>query len=253
MNQRQEAYEEDYLNWLNRQLITAGSPVVTLAHELKSPLSLIRQLSLFTQNQDLSASERQIYLDQIRMVSEQSLDLVANLSKISNLSQLELDFKPISPVRVCRQVESDLALMLKMNHKKLQISHGYGNYLALADFDCTRVVIRQFCVNAINYANQSSTIKIRLHRHRNQQVRIAVRDFGPRLPIEVWRSLKRQQPSLLAKPVSGRPLASGIGLLIANQFANKMNCQIGAISHRDGATFYLDLPLSKQLSLLDVA
>lgn len=249
MNQRQETYRADYFNWLAEQLVSVESPTVTLAHELKAPLGLIRQLALFVQDEELSDIERQQYLTQIQAISEQSLDLVANLSKIAGLSQLELDFQPINPVQVYRQVEHDLASVLKLNGKRLQLSYGSGRYLALADFDCARLVLRQFCLNAINYSDPKSTIKVRLSRHGDRQVRVAVRDFGPRLPLEIWRGLKRRS-ALRTQAITNRPLASGIGLIIADQFATKMNCQIGAISHSDGATFYLDMPLSGQLSLL---
>jgi len=50
--------------------------------------------------------------------------------------------------------------------------------------------------------------------------------------------------------IHARPQSSGLGLYIAGQFADAMNGRIGVTRHRDGATFYVDLQASKQLSLL---
>ena len=42
----------------------------------------------------------------------------------------------------------------------------------------------------------------------------------------------------------------GLGLYIASQFAEAMHGKIGAIRHKDGATFYVELQASSQMTLL---
>ena len=39
-------------------------------------------------------------------------------------------------------------------------------------------------------------------------------------------------------------------MFVASEFAAAIGGQIGAIRHRDGATFYVDVPASMQLRLL---
>ena len=46
-----------------------------------------------------------------------------------------------------------------------------------------------------------------------------------------------------------RPGSSGLGLYIASKFARFMNGDVSAIRHRDGTSFILKLPVSKQASL----
>ena len=75
-----------------------------------------------------------------------------------------------------------------------------------------------------------------------------MRDFGPALPTTVWRRLQTgflDQPT----PVAMRPGSTGLGLYISSQFARHMCAQLGAIRHRDGTSFFIELPVSKQASL----
>ena len=53
-----------------------------------------------------------------------------------------------------------------------------------------------------------------------------------------------------AAAADNRPGSSGLGMFIANEFALAIGAQIGVIRHRDGATFYVDVPASTQLRLL---
>ena len=85
-------------------------------------------------------------------------------------------------------------------------------------------------------------------KDKNDRVRVVVRDFGPELPTDVWREMNR---GFVEKPTSiaMRPGSSGLGLFIASRFSRYMNAEVGAIRHRDGTSFYVDLMKSKQASL----
>ena len=78
-----------------------------------------------------------------------------------------------------------------------------------------------------------------------------MRDFGPALPTSVWRELKSGG---LTRPtrIAMRPGSSGLGLYIASEFARYMHAELGAIRHRDGTSFFVDLPVSHQASLFGV-
>ena len=78
---------------------------------------------------------------------------------------------------------------------------------------------------------------------------IRLRDYEPTVPTKVWREIKS---GFVKKPVdiAMRPGSSGLGLYIAAKFANYMNSDFGLVRHRDGTSFYIDLPVSGQLSLI---
>ena len=81
-------------------------------------------------------------------------------------------------------------------------------------------------------------------------VQVKIRDYGPALPIDVWREMKR---GFVRKPTSiaMRPGSSGLGLFIASRFSRYMHAEVGAVRHRDGTSFYINLPISKQMSMFD--
>ena len=87
-------------------------------------------------------------------------------------------------------------------------------------------------------------------REVRDRVRVDIRDYGPALPMDVWREMRK---GFVEKPTSiaMRPGSSGLGLFIASRFSRYMNAKVGAVRHRDGTSFYVELLKSKQASLFD--
>ena len=122
--------------------------------------------------------------------------------------------------------------------------------LMVANRDLLRRIIINFSDNALNYTGADSAVEIQIKAlNKGHTIRLGVRDYGPALSSDMWATL---QSKLTKAPqsVHARPQSSGLGLYIASQFADAMNGTIGATRHRDGATFYIDLQASSQLSLL---
>ena len=122
--------------------------------------------------------------------------------------------------------------------------------MLVANRDLLRRIIINFSDNALHYAAADATVKIQIGSLQSGKViRLGVRDYGPALPSDTLKSLRGK---LLhsSTPVHARPQSSGLGLYISTQFADVMNGKIGVTQHRDGATFYIDLQASSQLSLL---
>ena len=89
-------------------------------------------------------------------------------------------------------------------------------------------------------------LRFRLGRQRCREM--SVRDFGPMMSLKEYRLLLDEMET--RKTVRTRPESSGLGIYVANQFARAMNGRIGLIRHRDGLTFYVEMPISRQLSLV---
>lgn len=220
--------------------------ILVAAHELKAPLCLMRQLTLalgVTQN---GSAKSRLYR-QLVEVSERSLRQIEDLTKIARLEDSFFTMEPVSVRGVCETVLHEINPLFEYEHRSLRFTYANRSRLAIANRDLLYSVIYNFCVNALRYSEDASLSQLAVSDHQGK-IRISVRDYGPALPVEVYRRLQTgslDQPTQLA----ARPGSSGLGLYIASEFARHMRTKIGAIRHRDGTSFYIDLPVSKQAVL----
>lgn len=217
------------------------------AHELKAPLCLMRQLTLALNLAD-NSSIRSKLQNQLIEVSERALRQVEDLSKISRLEDGLFDTGPVSVRGVCDEVLRELTPLFGYEHKNISLQCHNKSRLAIANHDLLHSIVYNFCVNAMRYSENNSCSRLSVSEQKGS-IRVGVRDFGPALPTKIWREL---QTGRLDAPTSiaMRPGSSGLGLFIASEFAHYMHAKIGAIRHYDGTSFFVDLPISKQLSLL---
>jgi signal transduction histidine kinase len=215
------------------------------AHELKSPLSLLRQLALSMDFADEKSLER----TQCRMieVSERALRQVNDLTKVPRLEDGLFELEPVSIRAVCDEVTSELRFLYRENHRDIREKYTNRSKLVIANRELLYSIIYNFCSNAMHYSdvNTKATIEV---RDKKGKVEVNVRDFGPALPTKIWKEMKRgwvSEPTSVAM----RPGSSGLGLYIASKFSKYMNCEVSAVRHRDGTSFTLVLPVSTQASL----
>lgn len=221
--------------------------ILVAAHELKHPLSLTRQLALSMDFAQDTPNKLATDRDRIVAVSERALRQLEDLTKLACLEDGLFELEPVSVRGVCDEVARELVALFGFNHKQLLTEYSSRLPLAAADRELLKTVVYNFCVNAAQYSGERSLATLKVSRH-HEQIRIAVRDFGPALPTDVWRALRE---GWLKKPlsISMRPGSSGLGLYVASRFAQAMHARVGAVRHRDGSTFYVDLAPSRQRSL----
>ena len=224
---------------------------VTAAHELKAPLALIRQLSLSLESGTaLDDAERERMLRQITLTSERALRLTTDLSRSARLEDSLFDLEPVNPLQLCEEVAHELTPLYKAKGRTIHVASQRRQILAVANRDLLRRVMLNFGDNALHYATSDGPVELHARSlDRGRTIRIGVRDYGPALPSDVWKRLQSQLGTS-TQVLHSRPQSSGLGLYVAHQFAAAMGGTIGATRHRDGATFYIDIDASTQLSLL---
>lgn len=223
---------------------------IAAAHELKSPLALIRQLSLALEAEDASPDEIAKLARQITLTSERALRLTTDLTRSSRLEDSLFTLEPLNPVSLCEEVASELAPLYAAKGRELKVSPRRGPLLGLANRDLLRRIMLNFADNALHYSEGDMPVVMSASVYDGgKRIRLGVRDYGPAIKKDVWGHLSRTLGSS-AQPLHSRPESSGLGVYIANQFAEAMDAKIGATRHRDGATFYVDISASTQLRLL---
>ena len=219
--------------------------IFVAAHELKSPLTLLRQLALSMDFEDQKSLERtQSHMIE---VSERALRQVNDLTKVSRLEDGLFALEPVSVRGVCDEVVNELRFLYRENHRDISEKFTNKSRLVIANRDLLYSIIYNFCSNAMHYSAEGTRAEISV-RDKKGNVEIQVRDYGPSLPTKIWKELKQgwvKEPTSIAM----RPGSSGLGLYIASKFSRYMNCEVSAVRHRDGTSFTLVLPVSKQVTL----
>lgn len=226
------------------------TPLIAAAHELKAPLALVRQIALALEDETLPASERRRLINRVVLTSERALRLTSDLTRSARLDPLLFVLEPVNPEQVCRDVAAELMPLFRAYGRKVVVKPRRGSTLLVANRDLLRRILLNFTDNALHYSSHDSSVELHIRTGKEPgTIQVGVRDFGPALSNDTWRAL---QAKLRTAPqaVHARPESSGLGLYIASQFAEVMNGRIGAIRHRNGATFYVELQASSQLSLL---
>lgn len=222
------------------------SSLIAAAHELKSPLILIRQLSLAAQNEQYSHQERTQLLTQLVLVADRGLRLTSDLTRTARLEDSLLATEPVNAQQLCELVVRQVAPLYHHYGRTIALDVRRSCPIVLAHRELLSSVIYHFADNALHYGDDTGPVKVSLRsRPSRGSVQIGVRDYGPAMSLRDWRTTKAR-----ARALPTRPHASGLGLTIAEQFSRAMGGSIGLTRHRDGATFYIELPISEQLSLL---
>jgi len=228
----------------------ALSPVVAAAHELKAPLALVRQMALRLADKDVSETERDRILHQMTLTTERALRVTSNVTKAARLEDAFFELEPVNPGQLCRDVMSELAPLFAAHGRSMSVKDRRHPLLLVANRDLLRRILLSFSDNALHYSEPGSAVHLQIQALKESgMVRIGVRDYGPALSSDMWRQLQKKL-SVAPQAIHARPESSGLGLYIASQFAQTMNGRVGVVRHRDGATFYVELHASQQLSFL---
>ena len=230
----------------DERAVTTVSSFAVAAHELKAPLSLVRQLALQLESGVIGAADVQRIAHQITLTSERGLRLTTDITKYTRLEDSLFTLEPLNPQVICQEVAEELTPLYKAHGRRLTVKTRNAAPLGLAHPDLLRRILLNFTDNALHYSDKDQPVTLMTSVIRGgSAIRVGVRDFGPALPPAVRKNVGAQ-----TVPLHSRPGSSGMGLFIARQFAQAMQAHVGVINHRDGATFYVDISISQQLRLL---
>lgn len=218
--------------------------ILVAAHELKAPLAVLRQLALGLPEMENAGEHMRA---EMVSVSERAIKQVNDLVRMRRLEDGLFEMEPVAVREVCDAVSRELDYLFKYNRRDLFIKYTNRMRLVTANRDLLYSVVYNFLLNAMHYSGGGTRAELVVRDFRDK-VKVIVRDFGPALPMDVWREMKRgwvEKPTSIAM----RPGSSGLGLFIASRFSRFMGAKVGAVRHRDGTSFYVELPISKQASL----
>lgn len=228
----------------NQQLLAS------VAHELKSPLTLINGLSIQLQNSVADPKQYTQYLQRIQFSSDRLLGLIDSILRGYELQQdmLELTMEPISPKLILEEVAHELEPHARKQAQNILIK-GRTNCLVVADRGCLHAVLFNLLDNAIKYSKPEATIELE-SRLRRGKAQFVIKDFGVGMKKADLKKLFSQF-GRVKRPVPQWATSTGLGLYIAKQLIEAMDGDLELTRRKDGTSFLVNLHLSRQLNLFE--
>lgn len=245
MNERQTALGEGPEGG-SQQLIAS------VAHELKSPLTLISGLSAQLQHPSVDPRQYRHYVERIQFSSDRLLGLIDSILRGYELQQhmLELQLEPVSPQLVLEEVAHELAPHARRQAQLIAVKPSRHRQTVLADKGCLHAVLFNLLDNAIKYSLPEATIELE-SRLRRGQSQLVVKNYGAGIKKADLKKLF-EQFGRLQRPVPEWATTTGLGLYIARQLTEAMNGSLELTRRKDGSSFLVNLELSRQLSLFEL-
>ncbi|MES2901625.1 MAG: ATP-binding protein [Pseudomonadota bacterium] len=195
------------------------------AHELKTPLALIRaQIELN------GAADRTSLLSDVDMMARQVHQLL-HLAEVSETHNYK--FEPVSLAEVASEVTGYLVRLADLHQVSLQLQNRMADdYLVSADRSAVFIMLKNLIENAIRHAGAGGTVTVALDEAEvyveDGGAGIAEADF-PKLFARFWRGPERRDDG------------AGLGLAICHQIAVTHGWTIDARNALPGARFTLHL------------
>ncbi len=222
-----------------------------IAHELKTPLTLISGLSSELQEPTLARAQFQQYVQRIQFSSDRLIGLVDSILRGYELEQemLELHLEPINAELIMDEVAHELEPHAKKQAQLLAVRSKQKSTI-IADRGCLHAVLFNLLDNAIKYSSPESTIEMEARR-RGGMAQLVVKDFGAGIKKSELKRLFSQF-GRVQRPVPQWASTTGLGLYVARQLTEAMNGTLDLSRRRNGTSFLVNLQLSHQLSLFEL-
>jgi len=216
----------------------------TVAHDLRSPISNISNITELIQSDDLSQADKTNFLRLIDQSSRSALHLINDLLQNSDTQVRESLFRKIELNQLLNLWIP--SLQLRANEKNIQIlTHFFSAPIDISiDVDRIERVITNLVNNAVKFSPDGSKIFIQVSAD-DAYAHIIVTDQGIGIPKEKQALIFDMFSKAQRLGTSGEK-SFGMGLSICKQIIEQHHGNISVQSEENkGSTFTVDLPLQK--------
>jgi two-component system phosphate regulon sensor histidine kinase PhoR len=217
--------------------------VANVSHELRTPLTAVRGYLEALGEPDVTADERQRFLDILTANTRRMERLVRDLLRLARLDagQESVELVVCDARELLQGVISDLDPSLQARRQSVEVSIAAGAEKVTADIGKLHDVLRNLVANASTYAPKGSTISVRIERAA-EWVRIAIADDGPGIPEEdlprIFERFYRVDKSRARDPGG-----TGLGLAIVKHLVELHGGHVRVENAATGgARFTIELP-----------
>src|SRR3989344_7224278 len=213
-----------------------------VAHEIKTPLAVIKSNAEVTLSKEREAEEYKLSLAQVLTHTEKLSKRLSDLIDFawSQTTDVQKNFSKINLSNVLKDVCENTQYLAE--NKKISVDCAIlDNILVLGKEDKLSQVFFNIMDNAVKYNSENGDIKLELTKEQNKAV-VKIIDTGVGIDKEDLKTIfDRFYRSDSNKNIKGH----GLGLAIANSIIKAHNGKIEVHSTKDaGTTFTVTLPIS---------
>lgn len=212
------------------------------AHDLKNPLSIIKEGSNLILNGNLTDSEIKEFAGDIHNTSKVMFDIIINLLDVNRIEQGKIEVFP-EMVDLNFIVNSAINKYKSVSEKKdisLIFSSDLTKYIEI-DINIFIQIFDNLLSNAIKFSPKGKSVYISVFENE-KTVEISIKDEGPGLTEDDQKKLFKKFSRLSAQPTGGEN-STGLGLSIGKKLVEICNGKISCESiYGEGAEFKVEFP-----------
>lgn len=207
-----------------------------VSHEIKTPLAIIGNYTTLLKSNQLSESERKLYLDAMSDATTRLSTLVSNILRLNKLENQQLPMTNES-FDLCRQL-SDCILSFEslLDEKKIDCQVELEDQaMIVAHEELLALVWNNLLSNAIKFTSENKTILIK-QTSLSDAILVEVTDTGCGMSEEtrnhIFDKFYQGESSHFTQ-------GNGLGLAIVNRVLDKMSASISVTSQPNKGTTFL--------------
>ncbi len=220
--------------------------VVTVSHDLRSPLSLMRGYATMIEMVGQLNEQQSSFMKKILASVDIMSRLVNNLLDLGRIeSGLGLKLEMISPGEIVEQVIGEM--QTQAEQKKIQISTEKPTQIPMIEADGMLIhqALQNYIDNAIKFTSNEGKVTICIQAEK-ERIIISVKDTGIGIsPMDQARIFDRFYRGVQKSP--GDLHGSGLGLAIVKSITESHGGQVWVESQLGkGSAFYMAFPLHQE-------
>ena len=214
--------------------------IANVSHEIKTPLSIIRNYMVALNNESLPAEIQKEYIDTIVKATDNLTALISNILRLNKLENQEIEV-PARPYNLGIQL-CDCALQFESlwEEKNIELSVDMENKTVItADEEMLEIVWNNLLSNALKYTAPGGSVMI-VQTSETDRITVSVTDTGCGMTKE---TAKRIFDKFYQADTSHSGEGNGLGLALTHRIVEKSKGTLTVSSELGkGSTFTVTLP-----------
>lgn len=235
----EQAEKLNQLNTLKDRLIGI------LAHDLRAPISTLRNMFVLLADKDISSDEFIEMVPRVNEKLEHTSGFLDTLLVWIN-SQVENADTKLKSFLLYDVAKNEVAYLNdQLSHKKIDIRNNVSDrYAVVADPNCIRIVIHNLLTNAIKFSEIGGVIELSAEAGDAGTIILRVKDSGVGLPDEKLSRLFKG--TVASNPGTLNERGTGMGLVFCKDLIERYGGKIWAEKNTGkGTTFSFQLPAGR--------